>query len=134
MIKINFFGDFKVNNPDKVVLSEDILKELTTSNLNVINFEAPIYIEGQKPIAKSGPNIYQNKESARFLEENGFNVISLANNHLMDYGEDSLRSTINCFEKAHTIGAGDWVKAYSPYIYKEGRENRRDNGCPCYKR
>lgn len=118
MIKINFFGDFKVNNPDKVVLSDDLLKELASSSLNIINFEAPIYREGQKPIAKSGPNIFQNKESAKFLEENGFNVISLANNHLMDYGEDGLKSTLNSFKKAHTIGAGDWEKAYTPYIYE----------------
>ena len=119
MIKINFFGDFKVNCIENIKLSEDLLKEITSSTLNVINFEAPIYFENNKPITKSGPNIYQNKESAKFLEENGFNVIGLANNHLMDYGEDGLKSTIKCFKMAYTIGAGDFQKAYSPLVYEE---------------
>jgi poly-gamma-glutamate synthesis protein (capsule biosynthesis protein) len=52
-------------------------------------------------------------ESPAWCEENGFNLISLSNNHSGDFGETSLLKTVDAFKSATVIGAGTWEKAYS---------------------
>lgn len=62
MAKINFFGDFKANSIKHLNMSAELVYLLNTSDINVVNFEAPIKTEG-KPIRKSGPNISQHIEA-----------------------------------------------------------------------
>ena len=104
MIKINFFGDFMSNK------AHLLKKEVDYSNLNIVNLEAPIISNTCKPIYKSGPNIFQNISSIEFLENNSFNLISLANNHTMDFGMEGLKNTQNTIKKSNVIGAGNWLK------------------------
>lgn len=111
-MRINIVGDFKCNNVSKITFDTNLKSILSESDINVVNFEAPIKLPNSKRILKSGPNLSQGQQSAEFLEQNGFNLISLANNHVMDYGEDALENTLACFKKATTIGAGTWEEAY----------------------
>lgn len=46
----------------------------------------------------------------------GFNVISLANNHAFDYGDDGFLATQRAFRKAKVIGAGTFDEAYKVEI------------------
>ncbi len=53
---------------------------------------------------------------AKRLAEAGFDVVSLANNHSMDYGRTALRDTVNCLREAgvQPIGGGlDLVDAHA---------------------
>ena len=118
MIKINFFGDFMSNKAHQLSIGYLLKKELDSSNLNIVNLEAPIISNTCKPIYKSGPNIFQNISSIEFLENNSFNLISLANNHTMDFGMEGLKNTQNTIKKSNVIGAGNWSEAYQPYIYE----------------
>lgn len=111
MANITFFGDFKVNSVKHLNMSAELVYLLNTSDINVVNFEAPIKSKGE-PIMKSGPNIYQHIEAAEWLEERGFNAVSLANNHIMDYGEKGLEKTKEVFRTAKIMGAGSWDEAY----------------------
>lgn len=111
MAKINFFGDFKVNQVKHLNVSAKLACLLNTSDINVVNFEAPVKSVG-KPIKKSGPNICQHIEAPEWLEERGFNAISLANNHIMDYGEIGLENTCQAFKSARLMGVGNWNEAY----------------------
>lgn len=111
-MKINIVGDFKCNNVSNISFDTSLLMLLKDGDINIVNFEAPIKNSNSKKILKSGPNLSQSKESAIFLEQNGFNLVSLANNHVMDYGEEALKNTMACFKKATTIGAGTWEEAY----------------------
>lgn len=112
MSLISFFGDFVAQNVDGLFIDDEIGCILKTSDYNVLNFEAPINISGTKPINKSGPNLCQPSTSSEWVERNGFNVISIANNHAFDYGEDSMEATKNSFKKAKVVGAGEWDEAY----------------------
>ena len=47
-----------------------------------------------KAIKKAGPHVYQSKKSIEYLSEVGFDMVSLANNHIYDYGQESLDNTI----------------------------------------
>ena len=111
-MRINIVGDFKCNAVSKISFDTNLKSILSEGNINIVNFEAPIKLPQSKKILKSGPNLSQSLKSAEFLEQNGFNLISLANNHVMDYGKDALENTMACFKKATTIGAGTWEEAY----------------------
>ena len=117
MAKINIFGDFKANQVKHLNMSGELVYLLNTSDINLVNFEAPVHSNG-KPIKKSGPNIAQNVESPFWLEQRGFNAISLANNHTMDYGVDGLQTTRDLFNNAALMGVGNWNEAYKIHKYK----------------
>lgn len=118
MIRINFFGDFVSKDPERIVFSPEITDLLHNSSLNVVNFEAPVKKNDNAiPIPKSGPSLCQSKLSPSFLEKFGFNVISLANNHIMDYGIDSCDFSGSLFIKADTLGVGTKDDVYKPHYY-----------------
>ena len=50
-------------------------------------------------IKKTGPHVYQSKESIKYISEVGFSMVSLANNHIYDYGQKALENTINELKK-----------------------------------
>ena len=121
MARINIFGDFKANQVKHLNLSAELVHLLNTSDINMVNFEAPVKSCG-KPLKKSGPNICQDKDSPEWLELRGFNAISMANNHTMDFGEDGLNTTIEAFDKATVMGVGNWEDAYrvNKFVSKDG--------------
>jgi poly-gamma-glutamate synthesis protein (capsule biosynthesis protein) len=75
--------------------------------LAITNLECPLTDDGPG-IKKVGPLLRAPANTARTLSDWGFKLVTLANNHIMDYKSDGLVSTINaCKENgiAH-VGAG----------------------------
>ncbi len=89
-LKLFFLGDFYCNEIDRIEIADEIRTIICSSDINVCNFEASVLSQG-KPSLKSGPNIRQSRDAPAFLEKIGFNVCSLANNHIMDYGGRGLK-------------------------------------------
>lgn len=118
-MKLTFFGDFVCQNPNTTTIGQDLKNHLTESDYNVINFEAPVRLNQDTPIHKSGPNICQPISSIQWLENNNFNIISLANNHLLDFGPDTAKFTKESFNNSKTFGLGDNNTAYSPLLVKK---------------
>ena len=106
-----FLGDFVSQFPQDIKTNAEFDK-WAHADYKACNFEAPIYVEGLSATSKSGPALSQSKKSPEFFENQGFNIIQLANNHIMDYGEKGLKSTINAFKKSTIIGAGSSEDAY----------------------
>jgi poly-gamma-glutamate synthesis protein (capsule biosynthesis protein) len=114
-IKILFTGDFcpvgrneeLVNNHSVNELFNDILPIIRDSDIAVTNLECPL-VTSAGAIKKTGPNLKASINTASFLKNAGINMTTLANNHIMDYGEEGLQSTINaCSEVSIShIGAG----------------------------
>lgn len=115
MAQITIWGDFKVDKADNLNLSGSLQLLLNQSEINMLNFEAPVKCNG-KAIRKSGPNIIQSPEAAKWLEAHGYNLISLANNHTMDFGKRGLSNTKKFFQNAHVIGAGTWEEVYNMHV------------------
>lgn len=115
MARITVWGDFKADTVDHLNLSGELQLLLNQSDINIVNFEAPVHSAG-KPARKSGPNISQHVDAPQWLEDRGFNVVSLANNHVMDYGLTGLEKTLEGFKSARVIGAGEWDAAYQMTI------------------
>lgn len=117
-IRINIFGDFLAKK-EMPKLDEVLNAFIRDADYNVINFEAPVGLKNAHSIPKSGPAHSQNEEGPKWLMNAGFNVFTLANNHIMDYGANGLNATQKAFDNSGLLGAGTWEEAYRPYIIKK---------------
>lgn len=94
---------------------------LSAVDLAILNFETPIANPcATKPIIKYGPNLYTVPNAMTALKWAGFNLITLANNHILDYGEIGLSNVLKEADKnaIKTVGAGkDIESASQPFIY-----------------
>lgn len=115
IIKIFISGDFApinrvsdiIDKKEYVSLYNDMLPYIKECDISITNLECPL-VEDGTPIKKTGPNLKAPIKSIEALKYAGFNMVTLANNHMMDYGADGLNSTINvCKENdIEYIGAG----------------------------
>lgn len=105
-------GDFVATKPSVIKFSDELRSLLQHSDIRICNFEAPIEGFG-KAAPKSGPSLAQSKESPAFLEDVGFNVALMANNHIMDYGVEACMATLDSFKNSMAIGVGKAKDAYS---------------------
>lgn len=113
-MKILITGDFcPINRADilnidsKKVLDRGFQDILNQSDINITNLECPL-TNSSKAISKTGPALKAHPENIKLLSEMGFNLVSLANNHIMDYGSEGLKDTLDILEKNQIdyVGAG----------------------------
>ena len=122
-LSILFAGDVvcqKVDS-DKIV-SDRLYREIKNHDIAVCNFEAPILSKDSIPISKAGPNVFQNTKAPVSVSNSGFNLVSIANNHIYDYGQAALEKTIYALKMAGVqhIGAGfNFEEAYKGKIWKQ---------------
>ena len=76
-------------------------------DVKCLNLECPLTERGE-PIEKSGPNLRVKPEAVRFLKNLLVDVVTLATNHMRDYGAIGLSDTLEiCAANGiHTVGAG----------------------------
>lgn len=126
-----FFGDIcpdneyrKIFDEGNCALSEDILFEIKKAKYVIGNLECPA-TEKTKPITKCGPNLKAKLEDLEILSSAGINILSLANNHILDYGQDA---AIDTFEACRNngisfFGAGkNCIEANKPLIIEIERK------------
>jgi hypothetical protein len=92
------------------------------ADLSITNLESPAIDDGE-PIAKTGPNLKSPVATVGVLKNAGFGLVTLANNHIMDYDYEGLCSTLDACEKAGiaTTGVGNSLQeAKKPYIREIG--------------
>lgn len=99
-------------------MSRGLKEVLASGDYNIVNFEAPVRTSG-KPCLKSGPSLQQDAEAPAWLSEQGFNVFTLANNHIMDYGEGAARKTVETLGAARCVGLGEGKDAYLPTVLEK---------------
>lgn len=85
----------------------DFQNYLSTSDINITNLECPLVSTARK-IKKSGPYIKAPINSIDILKEGNFDIVTLANNHILDYGYEGLKTTLDTCESNNikTVGAG----------------------------
>ena len=113
-----FFGDvFLKDVPDGALFSEELSDYTRRHELRIVNFEGPVAPEGTPSEKRAGVRLLQHPLAPKCVLDAGFNVISLANNHMMDYGSAGLRATLDAFSAVRTLGAGlTAAEAFKPYI------------------
>ena len=111
---------FQQNKYDEVL--KDVIQVTSNADYSIVNLECPI-CEGQHPITKTGPNLFTDASVIGALKYAGFNGVTLANNHIKDYGSDGIVSTI---QELHStgidyMGAGENLEDASRILYKNIR-------------
>ena len=119
-------GDFcPVNRTGKMILNNkgdellnDFLNIVGESGLAITNLECPLTDNGQG-IEKVGPLLKAPTNTAKTLSDWGFKLVTLANNHIMDFKSHGLASTFSACKDngiAH-VGSGGNRPHRSPDVY-----------------
>jgi hypothetical protein len=98
---------------------------LQKADLSIANLEGPLF-DGNNPIRKK-TTLRGSTRWGNVLSKVGFNVFSLANNHMMDHGEEGLFETIKVLRKAGIkyCGAGNDLKEACAPVYIDINDNMR---------
>lgn len=91
--------------PQQRLLAPGLRERVTNANLAIANLEAPIPVDAE-PIPKSGPALTTDSDSPERLAGAGFDLLTLANNHLMDYGAAGLEATLEACTAADLETSG----------------------------
>jgi poly-gamma-glutamate capsule biosynthesis protein CapA/YwtB (metallophosphatase superfamily) len=121
-LKLFACGDVLNFKAKEDFIDRNLTEIIRNSDITICNFEAPIYHENMESINKVGPHVYQSFESIKHLKYAGFDYVSLANNHIYDYKQKSLETTLNEFNKnqINYLGGGvNFEDAYSTKILKQ---------------
>jgi len=129
-ININIAGDLFLgrriesiakDNPASL-FDEKITEIFQNSDFNIINLESPLTVAGEEfQISKSGPYLKASPSTIGVLELLNINLVTLANNHIYDYGDKGLADTINACKSQNiaTVGAGSNLGQASEIFLKK---------------
>lgn len=122
-IKLLFSGDLAPLLPDDELNSPHftgIMDLLSETDLHITNLECPL-TESEQKIPKTGPHLKASPENIAILRQAKVSVACLANNHILDYGEQGVEETAITCEKnrIETIGIINRKSSKKPFIIKE---------------
>ena len=129
-VNLNIVGDvFLGGRIESMLIRESenlfdkkILEFFSTSDLNIINLESPLTNAGKdKKINKTGPNLKASPETIKALKVLKVDLVTLANNHIYDYGQEGLSDTLKiCMANdIDTVGAGQNLSEASQTYFKK---------------
>lgn len=101
-------------------LSADLLEEMRQADILMVNNEFSYSLRGE-PLAEKAFTFRSRPENVELLHEMGVDIVSLANNHVYDWGEDALFDTLDTLKAAGIpyIGAGrNLDEAKEPYYFE----------------
>lgn len=110
-----------INGEIEMLVDKELKIVLDTADYRIFNLEVPLTNE-QKPIPKCGPNLIAPPSTIRGIKTLNPSLITLANNHILDQGEQGLESTKEILGKNGIpyLGAGDNLsQACQPYIIEQ---------------
>ena len=118
LVRIFISGDFcSTPSTEHITVSESLKYLIKSCDISICNLESPILPPGRKSV--SG-RIYQSENVPEFLSETGFNVITLANNHAFDYGDEGYSYTVSVKGLYHTAPVTSTASSTPlslPYIF-----------------
>lgn len=126
-MKILITGDFVLQqNYPLEYIDNNIRSLFQHSDFNIINLEAPVTNSSTK-ITKTGPHLKSHHDSTlTVLKALKTNLVTLANNHILDYSADGVKDTIE-FCKTNdiaTVGAGSNLNEASSIFYLQSEEGK----------
>lgn len=130
-ITLSFAGDVSLADNWKIapkyderggingILSDDMLDIMTNSSLMVVNSEFTVSNRGN-PIPNKLYTFRAKPERLAIYKEMGVDLVTLANNHVYDYGKEAFLDMLDAFKeyKIPNIGAGHNLnEAMEPYYF-----------------
>lgn len=86
------FGLFNTGNV-KSLLGEELFHIWNDADIRIFNLEVPL-TDAETPIDKNGPNLIAPTSTVNGIKALAPSLITLANNHILDQGENGLNDTI----------------------------------------
>ncbi len=133
-VKILVAGDFcpqnrvaeKFEHGDYQFVLGDVKDVLSEVDYSIVNFECPVVRGDEQPIPKQGPNLKCSENGIEGLKWAGFNCVTLANNHFLDYGKEGVSNTLEVCRKygLDTVGGGLDLTEASKILYKDIKGKR----------
>jgi len=101
----------------------DLYETIYDADYSITNLECPLTASSES-IKKIGPNLKSTSEVANLLREAGFKMVTLANNHVFDYGQKGLEDTLETLKdnKISYVGAGLTLLEAKKTFYKQIKE------------
>lgn len=102
-------ADFVPTNSNQKLFEEADVEQLIglelcnlfrNSDYRIMNLELPL-IDYKNPIDKYGPNLLASTRSINAYKKLNVDIMTLANNHIMDQGEEGLYSTVKILQEAN---------------------------------
>jgi hypothetical protein len=129
-ISINIAGDLFLGKKIEAIAKENpgslfdekILNIFQNSDFNIINLESPLTDAGEEhQISKSGPFLKASPSTIGVLDLLRVNLVTLANNHIYDYGDKGVSDTLNLCKNHNisTVGAGSNISQASEIFLKK---------------
>lgn len=127
-VKLSFVGDVIFASTVENVLRDkgfdypytNVKSYLQDADLTIANLESPITSRG---VAQKKEYVYRSPaEALKAFAETGFDLVNMANNHILDYGVEGLLDTFDNLDKAGIkhVGAGRNVsEAFQPVIVEK---------------
>lgn len=118
-MKLLIGGDFFVSDEyrGERIFDVSILDLFRSADYRIVNLEAPITnVDNSKKIIKTGPHLRMSSDTIiPLLKELKINAVTMANNHIMDYGKEGLLDTLKVldFQNIKHLGAGENLNAAS---------------------
>lgn len=107
------------------VFPENLRAIIKSADFSFVNFESPIVEDAYQPISKCGPNLRCTPEAAEAVKYAGFTGVTMANNHILDYGSDGLHKSVECCKSQglDIVGVGDNLADAEKVLYlnKDGK-------------
>lgn len=106
------------------LIGSELLNVLNEANYRIFNLEVPL-VDKETPIDKCGPNLIAPVATVNGYKAVGTDLVTLANNHIMDQGLEGLRSTIQTLDDLHIahVGAGESIETASkPFFVDLGNK------------
>ncbi|MBC7364851.1 MAG: CapA family protein [Candidatus Aminicenantes bacterium] len=99
----SFFKKRKIED----ILELDLYEKWKSADIRIFNLESPI-TNNRVPIIKCGPNLSAPASTIEGIKQLNPTVVSLGNNHILDYGLEGLIETIELLNRYNIpfVGAG----------------------------
>ncbi|MBI2509607.1 MAG: CapA family protein [Betaproteobacteria bacterium] len=114
-------GDVMINRPDAHSMLRHVAGIFKGADVAYCNLEGPMCEEGEKHPGKAGIGLHlrSTPTAADALADAGIDVVSLANNHALDYGVAGLDQTVRLLDGvgiAHAGAGRDLAAARQPAL------------------
>lgn len=103
----------------------DLIPVFESVDYKTINLEC-VLTKTNNPIFKCGPNLKETPECINGIAALGVDLVSMANNHILDYGEEGLRDTLEAVQSNNLdwIGIGENSKKAKRIFYKKLKDRK----------
>jgi len=116
------WADFDLFEQGKIdaLLPPEFASLFNDADFSIVNIECPLTRKA-KPISKIGPALKASPQCVNFFHALGISAVCLANNHILDFGEEGVKETLEIFSISgiRTVGAGAGIgDARAPLLHR----------------